>query len=72
VWDGTDHLPVNEPRVAVFLPGLRIEGRESEVARLGFPRFRSRRRPGDPDRGCLALLSKVAGESLPGNVGDSL
>jgi hypothetical protein len=27
----------DEPRVAVFLPGLKIEGRESEVARLGFP-----------------------------------
>lgn len=27
----------NEPRVAVFLPGLKIEGLESEVAKLGFP-----------------------------------
>jgi hypothetical protein len=27
----------DEQRVAVFLPGLKIEGRESEVARLGFP-----------------------------------
>jgi hypothetical protein len=26
-----------EPRVAVFLPGLKIEGRESDVAQLGFP-----------------------------------
>jgi hypothetical protein len=26
-----------EPRVAVFLPGLKIEGRESDVAQIGFP-----------------------------------
>jgi hypothetical protein len=27
----------DEPHVAVLLPGLKIEGKESEVARLGFP-----------------------------------
>lgn len=27
----------DEPRVTVFLPGLKIEGPESEVAKLGFP-----------------------------------
>jgi hypothetical protein len=27
----------NEPRVAVFLPGVKIEGPESEVTKLGFP-----------------------------------
>ncbi len=27
----------DEPRVAVFVPGLQIEGTESEVAKLGFP-----------------------------------
>jgi hypothetical protein len=27
----------DEPRVTVFVPGLRIEGPESEVAKLGFP-----------------------------------
>jgi hypothetical protein len=27
----------DEPRVAVFLPGLKIEGKESDVAQLGFP-----------------------------------
>jgi hypothetical protein len=27
----------DEPRVAVFIPGLQIEGPESEVAKLGFP-----------------------------------
>jgi hypothetical protein len=27
----------DEPRVAVFLPGVKIEGTESEVAKLGFP-----------------------------------
>lgn len=29
----------DEPRVAVFLPGLKIEGKETEVAQLGFPRI---------------------------------
>ncbi len=27
----------DEPRVAVFLPGLKIEGKQSEVTELGFP-----------------------------------
>ena len=27
----------DEPRVAVFLPGVKIEGTESEVAKLGYP-----------------------------------